>query len=145
MRDAKRELALREDIEALYFGYRAFTSMPDRRLAARGLGRAHHRILYFVRREPGISMGDLLTVLKITKQAVQRPLKELEALELVTVTVDELDKRVRRVTATRAGAQLEAQLTGDQMTLLDGVLRELSPEAEAQWRTVLLRLAETDA
>lgn len=142
MIDSKRSLELREDIEALYFGYRAFTSIPDRILAERGLGRAHHRILYFVQREPGVSMGDLLTVLKVTKQAIHRPLKELESLGLITVTPDAHDKRMRRVAATEAGKQLEAQLTGEQMGLLESVFRTLDPEAERHWRTALLRLAQ---
>lgn len=143
MIDAKRAAELREDIEALYFGYRAFTSLPDRILAEQGLGRAHHRILYFVQQQPGISMGDLLAVLNVTKQAIHRPLKELESLGLVTVTPDKADKRARRVTATAAGAQLEAELTGEQMRLLDTVFQGLAPGTEAAWRTVLLRLAAT--
>ena len=77
MIDANRERELRLDVEALYFGYRAFTALPDRILAEQGLGRAHHRILYFVRREPGISIGDLLALLKVSKQARHRPLRHL--------------------------------------------------------------------
>lgn len=144
MIDAKREAELRGDIEALYFGYRAFTSVPDRILAEQGLGRAHHRILYFVQQRPGISMSDLLTVLNVTKQAVHRPLKDLESLGLITVTSDVADKRVRRVATTQAGSQLEAHLTGEQMRLLSEVFQDLPPNAEAPWRAALLRLAQAD-
>lgn len=144
MVDAKREVELRDGVEALYFGYRAFTSVPDRILAEQGLGRAHHRILYFVQQQPGISMSELLTVLNVTKQAIHRPLKELESLGLITVNADTADKRVRRVATTPAGSQLEAQLTGEQMRLLSEVFQDLPPGAEAQWRAALLRLAQAD-
>ncbi|HOA28313.1 MAG TPA: helix-turn-helix domain-containing protein, partial [Arachnia sp.] len=105
MVDPKRELELRQDVEALYFGYRTFTSLPDRILAERGLGRAHHRILYFVHREPGITVGDLIALLRITKQAIHRPLKELESLGLLTLAPDAHDRRIRRITASTEGAR----------------------------------------
>lgn len=142
MVDEQREALLRKDIEALYFGYRSFTSMPDRILAERGLGRAHHRILYFVVRQPGISMSDLLSTLQVTKQAIHRPLKELESLGIVTVTPDAQDKRVRRITATRDGSHLESQLSGEQMALLEKVFRDFDPSVELQWREVLERIVE---
>ena len=78
MLDPDREASLRRAIEELYFGYRAFTALPDKMLAQRGLGRTHHRVLYFVRRDPGISIGELLAVLEVTKQAIHRPIKDLE-------------------------------------------------------------------
>jgi DNA-binding MarR family transcriptional regulator len=79
--DPDREVSLRRAIEELYFGYRAFTALPDKMLAERGLGRTHHRILYFVRRDPGISIGELLAVLEVTKQAIHRPIKDLEVMK----------------------------------------------------------------
>lgn len=144
MVDANRELELRQDVEALYFGYRAFTSLPDRILADRGLGRAHHRILYFVLRRPKISMSDLLGLLKVTKQAIHRPVRDLEALGLLTLTPDEKDKRVRRLTASPAGAALEAELTGAQTQLLEAVFAEFDPTTQAHWRAVMARLAAMD-
>ena len=145
MIDANRERELRLDVEALYFGYRAFTSLPDRILAEQGLGRPHHRILYFVRRAPGISIGDLLALLKVSKQAMNRPLRDLESLGLLTIAPDATDKRIRRVTTTRKGAQLEARLTGAQLRLLDEVFAGLDVGTEAKWREAMTRLAETDA
>ena len=144
MVDSKREVELRQDIETLYFGYRAFTSLPDRILTERGLGRAHHRILYFVQREPGITMGDLLSLLKVTKQAIHRPLKELEALGLLTLAPDARDKRIRRITTSAEGARLEAQLTGAQARLLEAVFADFDAETEARWRAVMTRLAAED-
>lgn len=144
MIDSNREAQLRRDVEAFYFGYRAFTALPDRILAEQGLGRPHHRILYFVRREPDISIGDLLALLKVSKQAMNRPLRELESLGLLVVAPDATDKRIRRVTTTRKGTQLEARLTGAQLRLLDDVFADLDATTEAHWRAAMVRLAETD-
>lgn len=144
MVDPKRESGLRQDVEALYFGYRAFTSLPDRILAEHGLGRAHHRILYFVQREPGISIGDLLSLLNVTKQAIHRPLRDLESLGLLTVGTDEQDKRIRRLTTSAEGALLEARLTGVQTRLLQQVFADVDAETEAGWRSVMTRLAAAD-
>lgn len=144
MVDSNRESELRQDVEALYYGYRTFTALPDRILAERGLGRAHHRILYFVQREPGITIGDLLSLLRVTKQAIHRPLKELESLGLITLAPDAEDKRVRRITASADGERLEAQLTGVQSRLLETVFADFDVETEASWRAVMTRLAEAD-
>lgn len=144
MVDAHRESELREDVEALYFGYRAFTSLPDRILADRGLGRAHHRILYFVQRHPDIPMSDLLGLLKVTKQAIHRPVKDLESRGLLTLSPDPGDKRARRLAVTAAGAQLEAELTGAQARLLESVFADVDATAQAHWRAVMTRLAERD-
>ncbi len=144
MIDSKREDELRRDVEMLYFGYRAFTSLADSILADYGLGRSHHRILYFVQRDPGISVGDLVLVLKVTKQAIHRPLKELEERGLLTVTPDPQDRRFRRVTTTASGAELEERLTGAQTRLLEEVFAEFDEATEVRWRNVMMRLAETD-
>lgn len=141
MVDPDREASLRRAIEELYFGYRAFTALPDKVLAERGLGRTHHRVLYFVRRDPGISVGELLAVLRVTKQAVHRPIKDLEERGLVSVAGDRTDRRVRRLSVTPDGAELEAQLTAAQMRLLDRAFRGLGEPAEAHWHEVMRRLA----
>jgi DNA-binding MarR family transcriptional regulator len=138
--DPAREKALRQAIEDLYFGYRAFTALPDKILAERGLGRTHHRILYFVCREPGISVGELLAVLSITKQAANRPLRELEQQELVAVTADAQDRRVRRLSPTASGQQLEARLSESQMRLLEAAFTDSGASSERGWRTVITRL-----
>jgi DNA-binding MarR family transcriptional regulator len=143
--DPDREASLRQAIEALYFGYREFTALPDQILAERGLGRTHHRVLYFVCRTPGISIGELLSVLRITKQAAHRPVKDLEAQGLLTTVTDAQDRRVRRLSPTREGAELEAQLTEAQMQLLDAAFRDSGEVAELHWRQVMTRLRrETD-
>lgn len=145
--DPHRETQLRQAIEDLYFGYRAFTALPDEVLARRGLGRTHHRILYFVRRDPGLSMGDLLGVLRITKQAAHRPVKDLEDQGLLKVTPDPDDRRVRRLSVTRKGAALEAELSTAQMRLLDTAFAAAGPRAESSWRKIMtaLRQQESDS
>jgi DNA-binding MarR family transcriptional regulator len=138
--DPDRESSLRQAIEDLYFGYRAFTALPDQILAARGLGRTHHRILYFVCRTPEISIGELLSVLRITKQAAHRPVKDLESQGLLAIATDVQDRRVRRLSPTREGAELEAQLSQAQMQLLDAAFRDSGEVAELHWRQVMTRL-----
>ena len=145
MIDPDREASLRRAIEELYFGYRAFTALPDKMLAERGLGRTHHRILYFVHRDPGISVGELLAVLDVTKQAIHRPVKDLEERDLLSITGDPRDRRVRRLAVTSAGAELEAQLTSSQMRLLDRAFRGLGESVEEHWHEVMKRLARTSS
>lgn len=142
MVDVNREAELRDAVEALYFGYRAFTSLPDRILAEYDLGRAHHRILYFVRREPGISVGSLVTVLDVSKQALHRPIRELDDLGLLRIESDGKDRRIRRLTATDAGRALETRLTGAQLDLLGSVFDGVESDEEKCWRTVMAKLAE---
>lgn len=137
MFDPNREMELREAIEGFFFGYRAFTALPDRLLAERGLGRTHHRILHFVRRDEGLSIGALLDVLGITKQALHRPIKDLESQGLITIAPDATDRRVRRLTITDDGRTLEAELTAAQMRLLDDTFRQAGDGAEASWRAVM--------
>ncbi|GAA4660491.1 MarR family winged helix-turn-helix transcriptional regulator [Gordonia humi] len=141
MIDVNREAELRRAVEALYFGYRAFTALPDAILAEYDLGRAHHRVLYFVQRERGISIGELTAVLAVTKQAVNRPIRDLEALGMLTIEADETDRRVRRLATTPRGAELEARLTGVQAELLADVFDGAGERAEAGWRAVIGRLA----
>lgn len=138
--DPNRETELRRAIEDFYFGYRSFTALPDRLLAQRGLGRTHHRVLYFVRRDDGISVGALLDVLGVTKQALHRPIRDLEAQGLIAVTADPGDRRVRRLTVTAAGRALETELVDAQMRLLDDVFRRAGDGAEASWRTIMTLL-----
>src|SRR5512135_950099 len=95
-----REKALRLAIEQFYFGYRAFTTPPDRILEQRGLGRVHHRILYFVGRNPHISVNALLGLLSVSKQALNAPLRQLVEMQLIAMDTAEHDRRVRQLTLT---------------------------------------------
>ncbi len=135
-----REAALRLAIEQFFFGYRAFTARPDRMLDQRGLGRVHHRILYFVGRNPGISVNALLRILGVSKQALNAPLRQLMEMRLVAMSAAEHDRRVRELLLTPGGARLEAQLTSSQMKLLQAVFAQAGADAEEGWREVMRRL-----
>jgi DNA-binding MarR family transcriptional regulator len=137
-----REDALRMAIEQFYFGYRAFTSPPDRILEQRGLGRVHHRILYFVGRNPHISVNALLSMLNVSKQALNAPLRQLIEMRLVAMGTAEHDRRVRELALTAAGAKLEAQLTGTQMKQLKAVFEKTGESAEAGWHQVMRLLGD---
>ena len=132
-----REEVLRLAIEQFYFGYRAFTAPPDRILNQRGLGRVHHRILYFVGRNPQISVNTLLSILDVSKQALNAPLRQLIEMQLVAMGTAEHDKRVRQLTLTASGKKLEAQLTGTQMKQLLVVFEQAGVSAEAGWLQVM--------
>ncbi len=115
-----REAEIRRGIELLYFGYSNMVKGADAHLTAQGLGRAHHRALYFIARRPGLPIGDLLALLNITKQSLSRVLGDLQARDLVAQTVGTRDRRQRMLRLTHAGAALETELFE---TLREGVTR----------------------
>lgn len=133
--------ALREAIELLYFSYRAFTSGPDQILARRGLNRVHHRILYFVNKSPGTSVNELLQVLRISKQALHMPLRQLVSMGLVSNRKSDLDGRVRQLRLTGEGRRLERRLTGTQQLQLQSVFDSAGSKAQKGWREVMALLA----
>ncbi|GAA3956767.1 MarR family winged helix-turn-helix transcriptional regulator [Gordonia caeni] len=145
MVDQDRLIALRQAVEDLYFAYRTFTDLPDQLLGELGLGRTHHRILYFVQRDPGLSVGELLAVLNVSKQAIHRPIKDLEERGLLSITADADDRRLRRLSATPEGADLEARLTSVQMRLLDHAFEGIDTSAVEDWHRIMQRLAQPPA
>lgn len=126
----------------LFFGFRALTAEADRILAGRGLGRVHHRILYFVARAPGIRVGGLLEVLAVSKQALNRPLHALVEQGLVAVRVPPQNRRARELRLTARGAALERRLTGLQRRRFRRAFAAAGPAAEAGWREVMRRLGD---
>ena len=145
MVDLKRQAELRNAIEGMFFSYRAFTERPDRILERRGLGRVHHRVLYFVGSRPGISIKGLLDLLKVSKQALNAPLRQLLEMNLVAAVAAEADRRVKNLRLTQEGLRLEAELTGAQMRHLETALAQASPGAEAGWREVMAALIHPEA
>lgn len=105
-----REDEIRRGIELLYFGYTSMIRGADAILDAQGLGRAHHRALYFIARQPGLSVGDLIGLLGITKQSLGRVLGDLNGRALVEQKIGTSDRRQRLLRLTPAGAALEARL-----------------------------------
>lgn len=135
--------ALRQSIELFYFAYRGFTAQADRILERRGLGRVHHRILYFVGRNPDTSVQGLLDILGVTKQALHAPLRQLIARKLVARTLAVHDRRVKCLRLTPSGARLEASLTRRQMEHLEQVFKEVGADAQDGWRQAMQVLADS--
>ncbi|MFL0413603.1 helix-turn-helix domain-containing protein [uncultured Sphingomonas sp.] len=105
-----REPEIRRGIELLYFGNSHVTRSIDEGLARRGLGRAHHRALYFIARKPDMAVSDLLGLLSITKQSLGRVLGELTERGYVEARAGERDRRQRLLRLTESGAAFEAEL-----------------------------------
>lgn len=103
-----------ETIELFFFAYRDFVSDPDEILEKIGYGRAHHRVVYFVSRQPGMTVADLLTILRITKQSLARVLKELIEQGYIRQMTGPADRRQRRLYPTLAGRELALALCDPQ-------------------------------
>lgn len=125
-------------IELLFFAYRDFVGGPDLILAEYGFGRAHHRVLHFVLRRPGLTIAELLDILKITKQSLNRVLKELVETGFVEQRTGVQDKRQRHLHATPSGQDLALRLVRLQAKRINQALGDLPPEAA---ETVALYLA----
>jgi DNA-binding MarR family transcriptional regulator len=124
-------------IELLFFAYRDFVGDPDEVLAKLGFGRAHHRVLHFVNRNPGMKVADLLDVLKITKQSLGRVLKQLIDEGYVMQKAGANDRRQRLLYVSPAGEALAMKLVGLQTARIAGVLAELGPGAREAARRFL--------
>lgn len=109
-------------IELFFFAYRDFTSDPDQILTAYAFGRAHHRVLHFVNRKPGLTVAELLDVLQITKQSLARVLKELVNAGHVVQVQGPRDRRQRELYPTGKGRQLALDLANPQSRRIDGAL-----------------------
>jgi DNA-binding MarR family transcriptional regulator len=132
----------RDDAPALlFFAFRALTAEPDRMLAERGLGRVHHRILYFVARSPGVRVGGLLATLGVSKQAMHGPLRDLLRSGLVAATAAAGNRRAKELRLTPEGERLERRLTGAQRRRFARAFRGAGADAEHGWREIMSRLA----
>jgi DNA-binding MarR family transcriptional regulator len=108
-----REPEIRRGVELLYFGYSHLTRAIDERLEAQGLGRAHHRALYFIARQPDLTVSELLKFLAITKQSLGRVLNDLAHRGLIETRQGLTDRRQKLLRVTPAGATLENSLFED--------------------------------
>lgn len=117
-------------MEAFFFAYQAFTTKPDEMLARRGLGRVHHRVLFFIARYPGLSVKELLALLGVTKQALNIPLRQLLEMNLIGSATADDDKRKRLLGLTAEGVRLEKALRREQSRLLQRCFEEAGGEGE---------------
>jgi DNA-binding MarR family transcriptional regulator len=131
-------------IELLFFAYRDFVSDPDEVLAKFDFGRAHHRVLHFINRNPGMKVADLLVVLKITKQSLGRVLKQLIDEGYVIQKEGENDRRQRLLYVTAKGEALAMKLAGLQTARIARALAELGPGAHEQARRFLVAILDPD-
>ena len=135
---------LRRGIEAMFFAYRGFTADPDRILSEKGYGRAHHRAVHFINRTPGTTVNNLLSILGVTKQSLNRVLRTLVEDGLVEARVGTRDKRERHLHLTAEGKLLEQALSEAQRTRMRVAFRNAGPEAVAGFRAVLEEMMDTD-
>jgi DNA-binding MarR family transcriptional regulator len=131
-------------IELLFFAYRDFVSDPDDALAKFNFGRAHHRVLHFVNRHPGMKVADLLDVLKITKQSLGRVLKQLVDQGYVVQKEGENDRRQRLLYVTPKGEALAMKLAGLQTERIARAFAELGPDAHETARRFLVAMIDAD-
>jgi DNA-binding MarR family transcriptional regulator len=127
-------------VELLFFAYRDFTGDPDAVLAQYGFGRAHHRVLHFVHRNPGLRVANLLEILRITKQSLARVLKQLIGEGFITQKAGAEDRRERLLYATLKGARLAERLTALQLERIAAALEAAGPDADAAIRRFLLAM-----
>lgn len=136
---------LRKGIEAMFFAYRGFTADPDRILSDYGYGRAHHRAVHFINRAPGTTVNNLLDILGVTKQSLNRVLRCLIEDGLVESRVGVRDKRERHLYLTERGAALERELSEAQRARMRAAYRAAGPEAVAGFRRVLEQMMDADS
>ena len=135
---------LRRGIEAMFFAYRGFTADPDRILQDYGYGRAHHRAVHFINRTPGTTVNNLLSILGVTKQSLNRVLRTLIEDGLVDSRVGVRDKRERHLHLTEKGAALERALSEAQRTRMRDAFRAAGPDAVSGFRAVLEQMMDPD-
>ncbi len=137
------EYELRQATELLFFSYRNFTQEPDRLLAELGLGRAHHRALYFIGRHPEMTVSELLGILAITKQSLNRVLNHLIQSGYVEQTQGTQDRRQRLLKLTEQGIDLEVKLGEIQQKRIAKAYKNAGVEAVDGFKKVMLALIDS--
>jgi DNA-binding MarR family transcriptional regulator len=136
--------AVRQGIELLFFAYRDFTAEPDAILARYGFGRAHHRVIHFVGRHPQMTVSELLGILRITKQSLNRVLGQLVRQEFIRQRPGANDRRQRLLELTQKGAELERQLSEPQRARVGSAYHRAGSPAVEGFRDVLLEIIASD-
>jgi DNA-binding MarR family transcriptional regulator len=137
------EMRMAQDL--LFFAYRDFTNVADQVLEELGLGRAHHRALHFIGRNPGITVSGLLAILRITKQSLARVLNALVDEGYVSQAPGYEDRRLRLLTLTEQGKALEQRLFEAQREKLSQAYRTSGPQAVQGFRTLMRAMMDSGA
>jgi DNA-binding MarR family transcriptional regulator len=140
-----RDEDLRQGIELLFFAYRDFTARADAILAKQNMGRAHHRVIYFVGRYPGISVSDLLDILAITKQSLSRVLSQLVREGYIIQKTGTTDRRQRLLHLTDKGRRLEGELTTEQRARIAAAYKDAGAVAVEGFRKVMFGIMDASA
>ena len=137
---------MRDGIELLFFAYRDFTAEPDAILEEYGFGRAHHRVVHFVGRHPQMTVGELLEILRITKQSLNRVLGQLLRQGFIVQHRGVVDRRQRLLELTEGGRELERRLSEPQRARVAAAYRKAGAQSVEGFRKVLLGIiaAEED-
>jgi len=135
---------LRQGIELMFFAYRGFTADPDRILETRGYGRAHHRAIHFINRRPGLTVNELLDILAVTKQSLNRVLRQLVEDRMVESRVGVVDRRQRNLHLTETGKAFERELTEAQRKRMRAAFSRAGPEAVQGFRRVLEEMIDPE-
>ena len=145
MRSVADAAPMYDMIELFYFAYRDFVGDADRLLETFGFGRAHHRVLHFVARHPGLTIAELLDILAITKQSLNRVLKELVAQDFIEARAGAQDRRQRRLHVTEKGDDLALKLARAQTRRFAAAMRALGPDAKGDAAAFLLEMIDREA
>ena len=128
---------LRQSIELLFFAYRDFTAEPDEILSRYGFGRAHHRVIYFVGRNPGVTVSQLLDILQITKQSLARVLRQLVDERFIEQRLDRMDGRRRLLHLLDKGSKIEILLTNCQAERISAAFDHAGDDVAGIFKDVL--------
>ena len=135
---------LKKGIEAMFFAYRGFTADPDRILENYTYGRAHHRAIHFINRSSGTTVNNLLSILGVTKQSLNRVLRTLIDDGLVESQIGTRDKRERHLVLTEKGKALDKELSEAQRGRMSAAFRAAGPESVAGFRKVLEAMMDSE-
>jgi DNA-binding MarR family transcriptional regulator len=143
--DRNQEEQLNQVLVMFYFAYKTFTEKPDEIIKEYGIQRLHHRIMFFVARFPGLSVNELLSLLEISKQALNNPLRQLIKKGLITTKSSDQDRRIKQLILTKEGEKLEKKLSQVQRGQMKKVFTDLGEDYQNAWLKVMTKLSNDRA
>ncbi len=137
------EKEVKKIIELMFFSYRDFTSGPDRVLEKINFGRAHHRVIYFVGKRNNLTIKELLTILRITKQSLSRVLNQLVREKYIILSTGD-DKRTKKLSLSKKGQELEKKLSNIQITKIYNVIKNFDEIDINGFKKVLFEMIDKE-